>query len=238
MIVHSGGQLEGEVYQRRMAISKSGTRQTGICSLVGNLHFKASDPCFINLVQNEMKCWIRSEVFDHGILHSSVKWCPSSISSFLEELKLVCPNRTITQSKWLETVSTKMALSEAQCYWSMFMSCRQSILGQVGEWMDLGTLGIFLFSQVYAQARARADSTQHNEALFHSLATTMAIPSNMAVSPGGQRSVSHKSQLLSSSAKLVRDNSRILQFIESHLPLLINVVTVCPLNFFTLHSLA
>ena len=169
-----------------------------------------------------MTCWIRSEVFDHAILHSSVKWYPATVSSFLEELKLVCPNRTLTQSKWIESVSTKMAVCEAQCYWSMFMSCRQSVLGHVGEWMELGTLGIFLFSQAYAQARARADSNHHNEALFHSLATTMAVPSISV----GQRSMSHKSQLLSSSAKLVRDNSGILQFVVDNLLLLIKAVTV------------
>jgi hypothetical protein len=172
-------------------------------------------------------CSIRCEIFDHAVLHSSVKWHPASVSSLLDELKLICPNRTLTQSKWIDSVSSKMPLSEAQCYWSMFMACRQSMLGQVGEWMELGTLGIFLFCQAYAQARARADSSQHNEAVVQNLATTMAIPSNSSQSPNSARGVVHRSQLMTSSSKLVRDNSSILQFILENLSLLIGVASVC-----------
>jgi hypothetical protein len=173
-----------------------------------------------------MSCSIRSELFDHAVLHSSVKWHPASVSSFLEELKLICPNRTLTQSKWIDSVSSRMPLSEAQCYWSMFMACRQSILGQVGEWMELGTLGIFLFCQAYAQARARADSSQHNEALVQNLANTMAIPATASQPSGASRGMSHRSQLMTSSSKLVRDNSSILQFVLDNISLLINIATV------------
>jgi len=93
--------------------------------------------------------------------------------------------------------------------------------------MELGILGIFLFCQAYAQARARADSSQHNEALVHSLATTMAIPSTAILSPGGHKLGSHRSQLVSSSSKLVRDNLGIVQFIVENISMLINTATVC-----------
>ena len=185
--------------------------------------------CIARLLLVVMSCWIRSEIFDHAVLHSSSKWNIGNVSSFMEELKLLCPNRMLTQSKWIESVTTKMSLPEAQCYWSVFMACRQSIRGHVGEWMDLSTLGIFLFCQAYANARARAESSQHNEALVHTLATTMAVTSNgLTTSSSGSRVVtSHRSQLLASSSKLVRDNPSILQFVIEHLPLLVSIVSVC-----------
>ncbi len=171
-----------------------------------------------------MPIFINAEIFDHAVLHSSMKWTVGSVSSFMEELKLVCTNKAITQSKWIDVTSSKMTVSESQIYWSLFMACRQSVQGQVGEWIDLSTVGLLLLCQAYANARARADSYHRNEALVHSLATTMAVPSNPTSS---QSPKSHRSTLITNSSKLVRDNLGILQFVTDTVPLFVAMTNVC-----------
>jgi len=169
-----------------------------------------------------MSCWINAEVFDHTVLHSSMKWTVASVSSFIEELKLLCPNRTLTQSKWIDFTISKMSLHESQCYWSVFMACRQSVQGQVGEWIDLSTIGILLLCQAYANARARADSFQRNEALVQALSTTMAVPSTTT----SQSPKSHRSTVLTNSSKMVRDNAGIVQFVSDTIPLFLGMTNV------------
>jgi hypothetical protein len=171
-----------------------------------------------------MSCWINAEIFDHAVLYSSVKWTVGSVMSFIEELKLVCPNKTLTQSKWVDVTVSKMTVSESQIYWSVFMACRQSIQGQVGEWIDLTTVGILLLCQAYANARARADSFQRSEAMVHTLATTMAVPLNPTSS---QSARTHRSTLITNSSRLVRDNAGILQFTIESIPLFVAMTNVC-----------
>lgn len=172
--------------------------------------------------------WINSDLFDHGILHSSVKWSPASVSSLLDELKVLCPNRTLTQSKWLDVVSSRMSLSEAQSYWSTFLGLRASLLGQFGDWIDLPTLGILLLCQCYPNVKARADSFHRNETLAQTLATTIAVSQSPTTTPTGiGKPTSARNPVSLNLSKLVRDNASITQFVLDNLLLFTGIAAVC-----------
>ena len=170
-----------------------------------------------------MVIWIYADLFDHVIPYSSVKWTPGLVSSILEELRILCPNKMLTQSKWLELLSSRMSVAEAQCYWSTFLSLRASLLGQFGDWIDLPTLGIMLLCQAYPNVKARADSFHRNEALVQTLATTIAVSPGSPLNRGN--STRNTSNLIIS--KLARDNACITQFVLDNLPLLIGISSVC-----------
>lgn len=163
-----------------------------------------------------MTIWINADLFDHGIPYSSVKWSPGMVSSLLEELRAICPNKTLTQSKWLDLVASRMTVAEAQSYWSTFLGIRTSLSGQCGDWIDLQTLGILLLCQSYPHIKARADSFNRNEALVQTLANTVAVSQSPLASPLSKPSLIRNSAGMTS-IKPVRDNACISQFVSDHI---------------------
>ena len=171
-----------------------------------------------------MVLYIKSELFDFSILHSTMKWSVPAVSSLIEELKLVCGNRTVTQSKWIDISAQKLSLTEAQSYWLIFTSARNAILGQAGDWIDLPTLGILLLCQCYPNARAREDSFHRSEVLAQSLATAAVSPppSGAVQTPRSQGGWNALTNL----SKLVRDNGFITEFLRENMTVLIGMITL------------
>ena len=168
-----------------------------------------------------MVLFLNAEVFDFAVIHSNTRISVPVVSSLMEELKLLCPNKAVTQSRWLEVTTGKMTVAEAQCYWSVFAAARASILGQFGDWIDMQTLGILLICQCFPNARARADSFHRSELLAQSLATTAISTSPVSTGPALARAPSRNNI-----SKLLRDNSSISQFIAENVTLLIGMITV------------
>jgi hypothetical protein len=176
-----------------------------------------------------MALHLNAEVFDFAVIQSSTKLTLPMVSSLVEELKILCPNKVVTQSKWLDVAAQKLGTAEAQCYWTVFASARGSILGQFGEWIDIQTLGILLLCQCFPNARARADSFHRAEVLAQSLAATAISPSSNAGPMGLTRSPSRNNIL--NISKLLRDNSSICQFVVENVTLFIGMITVCLLSY-------
>jgi hypothetical protein len=171
-----------------------------------------------------MTLHLNAEVFDFAVIQSSTKLTLQIVSSLIEDLKVVCSNRIVTQSKWLDATVQKLSVAEALSYWSVFASARGSILGQYGDWIDIQTLGILMLCQCFPNARARADSFHRVEILAQSLATTAISPST-STSMGITRSASRYN--ISNLNKLLRDNSSISQFVIDNISLFIGMITVC-----------
>ena len=172
-----------------------------------------------------MLVFINAEVFDHAILHSTMKWTVPSVSTLIEELKAGCPNRTVTQSKWMDATSSKLTVAEAQSYWSVFTASRSSVLGQVGDWIDLQTLGVLLLCQCYLNVRVRAESFHRAEVLAQTLSPPATAPSSPQISPMN-RTNTNRNPLLNLS-KLLRDSSTISQFVVDNASYFVGMVAVC-----------
>ena len=183
-----------------------------------------------------MTIYVNAEVFDHAVLHSSAKWTFQAVSSLVEELKMACPNRTVTKSKWLDLACSRLSISEANAYWSVFIATKGFILGQLGDWIDLQTLAILLLCQCFPNARARAGSFHRSEVLAQTLAATVVTTHSPANSPMNRASPNRNGLL--NLAKLLRDNSVIMSFISDNLSFLVNLVALnlTPDDDFDVHA--
>ena len=167
--------------------------------------------------------YVKSDIFDFSILHSTTKWNVPSVCSLLEELKNACGNRTVTRSKWIDVSTSKLSLVEAQCYWSVFTSTANTTGVQGGDWMDLSILGILLLCQCYPNSRARAESFHRTEVFAQSLATSaVASP---AVNASLARPPTSWNPLINL-PKLIRDNGHITQFICDNVEILVGIITL------------
>jgi hypothetical protein len=179
-----------------------------------------------------MTLFINSQIFDFAIIPSSTKLSVPLVSSVIEELKIISPSKAVTQSKWLELMSSKINVSEAQCFWSMFSAARATLLNQFGDWIDLPSLGLLMICQCFPNARIRADSFHRSEIIAQSLAVSAISTS---ASPPIQNIASSRvtSRInIANTAKLVRDNSSILQFVIENIPIIIGVITVCKVSIY------
>ena len=170
-----------------------------------------------------MQLFVNAEIFDHAIVHSSVKWTVGTASSLVEELKISCPNRAVTLSKWLDASSSRLSVSESQAYWSIFITVKTVVLGQVGDWIDLATLGILLVCQAFPNVRARAESFHRTEVMAQTLAHPVAAGSTPSVPTPTSRS---RGQLMNL-PRLVRDSSTVLSFVHEVIP---NLLCMASLN--------
>jgi hypothetical protein len=161
-----------------------------------------------------MKLFINPEIFDHAVLHSSVKWTTGVVSSLVEELKIACPNRTVTRSKWLEVSASRLSLSESQAYWSVFIAMKTVVLGQVGDWMDLSTVGILLLCQTFPYVRARTESFHRTE----QFAQTLAVPNPTAPILSFGSSPTRQRGPIINLPRLLRDSAAVISFVQEILP--------------------
>eukprot|EP00440_Ansanella_granifera_P000601 gb/GFBE01000651.1/.p1 GENE.gb/GFBE01000651.1/~~gb/GFBE01000651.1/.p1 ORF type:complete len:519 (+),score=99.82 gb/GFBE01000651.1/:1-1557(+) len=111
--------------------------------------------------------WVRSEVFDHGVFNTSIRWSISKVFSFLGTLKGSTSSTTLSRSAWMDVSTTKCkpALSEAEAaaYWTVFSVLQQSIVGNPGDVLEIRVIGIMLVCQLFSPNRVKAELTNKNE---------------------------------------------------------------------------
>jgi len=172
-----------------------------------------------------MSIYINTEIFDFAVINSSTKLSLHVVSSAIEELKALCPNKAVTQSKWIDVMCAgKMTLPEAQAFWSVFSAARETVLGQFGDWINIQTLGLMMLCQCFPNTRARADSFHRTEILAQSLATAAISPSHNSSSGALARSPG-RNHLLNIN-NLLRDNASIQQFLHDCIPLIVGMISV------------
>lgn len=135
--------------------------------------------------------WIRSEIFDHGVLHTTVHWTPSKVLQFMESLRAGVASMSITRAAWVEVATVKcepvLTESEADAYWHLFTVLREAVGGSAkeGDSIDIRWLGLFLMCQVVTSYRVRAE---HSSADYNERAPGSVSPRSSRRSP--QRNVS------------------------------------------------
>lgn len=101
--------------------------------------------------------WIRSEVFDHGIFNTSVRWTAPKVLDFLGSLKEALGGLTTTQSAWVQAVTTRskpqLNEAEATAYWNVFSVLHEALYGKLPESIDIRTIGLILSCQVFSVNR-------------------------------------------------------------------------------------
>eukprot|EP00929_Paragymnodinium_shiwhaense_P007000 TRINITY_DN110958_c0_g1_i1.p1 TRINITY_DN110958_c0_g1~~TRINITY_DN110958_c0_g1_i1.p1 ORF type:complete len:538 (+),score=104.62 TRINITY_DN110958_c0_g1_i1:88-1701(+) len=111
--------------------------------------------------------WIRSEAFDHGVLHTSVHWTVAKVLDFMSCLRVALTSQHILQSQWADVATSKckpsLSESEACAYWQIFAILQKTIVGQNTEQIDIRIIGLVLMCQVFSAYRARAAGDQANE---------------------------------------------------------------------------
>lgn len=106
--------------------------------------------------------WVRSEVFDHGVFNTSIRWSIQKVFSFLSTLRNAAPSKTLTKAQWVDISTRKckpnLIEAEALAYWAVFSVLQQSIVGNPGDVLDVRVIGIMLVCQIFSQNRVKADS--------------------------------------------------------------------------------
>ncbi|CAK9059620.1 unnamed protein product [Durusdinium trenchii] len=103
--------------------------------------------------------WVRSEVFDHGVFNTSIRWSSSKVLTFITTLQSHMATTTLSKEAWLDLSVSKckpaLSETEASTYWSVFSVLQQSILGDPGDVMDIRLIGIMLICQIFSSTRAK-----------------------------------------------------------------------------------
>ncbi|CAE8694231.1 unnamed protein product, partial [Polarella glacialis] len=124
--------------------------------------------------------WIRSEVFDHGVFNTSIRWTVPTVFNFLAILRQHVPSQTVTSEQWLQVATThaKPALSEddAKAYWQVFTVLQQSVVGDTGNALDHRTIGILLICQVFSPKWAKADQFSKSTEIWNERAVSGTSP--------------------------------------------------------------
>lgn len=101
--------------------------------------------------------WIRSEVFDHGVFNTSVRWTVSKVFDFLASLKDVVGSSSVRKDAWTAATSSRTTptLNEAEqaAYWQVITVLQQSIMGDTKDVLDIRIIGLILFCQVFTLNR-------------------------------------------------------------------------------------
>mmetsp|Transcript_113013 Transcript_113013/g.200298 ORF Transcript_113013/g.200298 Transcript_113013/m.200298 type:complete len:524 (-) Transcript_113013:91-1662(-) len=104
--------------------------------------------------------WVRSELFDHGVFNTSVRWTVLKVLDFLTPLQWV-GSMNISRTQWVEVTTTrcKPALTEVEAlaFWYITSVLQQSMLGKKTEWLDVRIIGLVLMCQVFTPHRVRTD---------------------------------------------------------------------------------
>jgi len=101
--------------------------------------------------------WVRSEVFDHCVFNTSVRWTVPKVLEFLSSLRAVTSVMSISQAKWIEATTTQckptLTETEAAAYWHVFAVIQQAVLGTMSDGFDIRIMGILLLCQVFSPHR-------------------------------------------------------------------------------------
>lgn len=108
--------------------------------------------------------WVRSEVFDHGVFNTSIRWSASKVLNFLTTLKSHISVTNLSKEAWLDLSTTKckpaLTEPEASAYWTIFSVLQQSIFGDPGDAMDIRFIGLLLSCQIFSTNRAKTDASK------------------------------------------------------------------------------
>eukprot|EP00438_Fugacium_kawagutii_P000707 Skav220048 [mRNA] locus=scaffold2981:393509:412211:- [translate_table: standard] len=141
--------------------------------------------------------WVRSEVFDHGVFNTSIRWSSSKVMNFISTLQSHMNATTLSKEAWLDLSVTRckpaLTETEASTYWTVFSVLQQSILGDPGDVMDIRLIGIVLICQIFSSTRAKeshAKSEVWNERA-PGVAPGVLSPRNSPRTSGAKASSSH-----------------------------------------------
>jgi len=141
--------------------------------------------------------WVRSEVFDHGVFNTSIRWSSSKVLNFITTLQSHMNTTTLSKEAWLDLSVTRckpaLTETEASTYWTVFSVLQQSILGDPGDVMDIRLIGIMLISQIFSSTRAK--ESQHKTEVWNERAPGVApghlSPRSSPRTSGAKTSSSH-----------------------------------------------
>jgi len=172
--------------------------------------------------------WVRSEVFDHGVFNTSIRWTAAKVFNFIGTLRSAFTDEKLTNAEWLEVSTNKckpaMSESEATACWSVFSVLQQSILGNINNAsgqpvLDVRIIGIMLICQVFSPSRIKAEQASKNEVWNERAVGTASPRHSPRGSPKG--AMNH--------APLGRGNDftlALLSFIKHHLNYFLTIVTL------------
>jgi len=177
--------------------------------------------------------WVRSEVFDHGAVNTSVRWTAPRVLEFLGSLRAIISSTTIGRATWIEATTTRCepALSEgeAAAYWHVFLVLRWALPGphqNAGDSLDIRFIGSVLMCQVFTPHRIRTD---------HKAMSSEAWPSQERASISSPRHHSPRGTpprvVVSSQSSIGRGrdaSAAIVAFVRQHL---VNFLQVACLSF-------
>mmetsp|Transcript_57867 Transcript_57867/g.102829 ORF Transcript_57867/g.102829 Transcript_57867/m.102829 type:complete len:516 (+) Transcript_57867:26-1573(+) len=171
--------------------------------------------------------WVRSEVFDHGVFNTSIRWTVAKVFNFIGTLRTHIPAQLITREQWLEVSTTKckpaMTESEATACWSVFSVLQQSIIGNTSHDLDVRVIGIMLICQVFSPSRLKADQVNKNE-VWNERAVGVASPRH---SPRGSPKGSMNHTPLGRGSDFT---TALVAFVKHHLGYFLNIVTLSLLS--------
>eukprot|EP00435_Cladocopium_sp_Y103_P051455 s1338_g16.t1 len=123
--------------------------------IIRAVYYMHQNNCHLHAPGMSRIIWVRSEVFDHGVFNTSIRWSSSKVLNFMTTLKSHMNTTTLSKEAWLDlSVSRcKPALTEteASTYWTVFSVLQQSILGDPGDVMDIRLIGIILICQIFRE---------------------------------------------------------------------------------------
>lgn len=166
--------------------------------------------------------WVRSEVFDHGIINISIRWTAPKVLDFLSSLRSAVASKNVLRSKWVEATASRckplLAESEAMAYWHIFSVLRQAVTGQHGDWLDIRFIGVVLLCQVFNPSRMRTDHfAKTNESWpsqYNERASASPRHSPRVSSPRGS-SPRHPASAQSNVGR-GRDTAALISFVMTH----------------------
>lgn len=101
--------------------------------------------------------WIRSEIFDHGVFNTSVRWTVPKVFEFLNSLKDAVGSKQVPKELWSQVATTKttpnLTEAEAAGYWQIVTVLQQSIMGDTKDVLDIRIIGLILVCQVFSLNR-------------------------------------------------------------------------------------
>lgn len=166
--------------------------------------------------------WIRSEIFDHGVFNTSIRWTVNQVFSFVASMRQHVSGDVITRAQWIDVSTTRckpqLSEAEASAYWQVFSVLYQSIVGDSRDTLDMRSLGVLLLSQIFSRSsRQKNDMNSKSNEVWNERAV-----SSPRASPRGtlKASVSHVPL-----ERGVDYSSALLSFVKAHISFYLQMVS-------------